>query len=428
MVLKTELHGRTSELCQSYQWLQWNGYILPGTYTGDAAAEALAVRHNAGFFDLSPFIKYHIQGAEAEAFLNRMLTRDVRRLAIGRGLYTPWCNAQGQVLQEGVVFRLGSEHFVLCATYPDLEWWMGHAQEYQVTIEDRSSLESVIALQGRLSANILQHVAEFDFNQLSYFGIIQTRLAGIPCLVSRTGYTGDLGYEFWVETQHAIALWDMLWEVGQSYGLMPCGLSALDILRVEAGFVMAGDRQPFESMSMGDFYGAACAQHTSEAVTPYELDLGWAVDLYKPNFIGRSALRKMAQVGTRRQLIGLEILAEPFEQQYRALGLTVDYPPKVSQWVIPLYLEQTNDQVGYVTSRVRSPHLQKYIAQGFIDSVILSSNASLEMECTVLHERRRTPVKIIERPFVNLARARKAQPLLEKSSTVSSLNRALVAS
>jgi glycine cleavage system aminomethyltransferase T len=124
----------------------------------------------------------------------------------------------------------------------------------------------------------------------------------------------------------------------------------------------------------------------------------------------------------------LEILAEPFEQQYRALGLTVDYPPKVSQWVIPLYLEQTNDQVGYVTSRVRSPYLQKYIAQGFVDSAIVSSNASLEMECTVLHERRRTPVKIVERPFVNLAHARKAQPLLEKPYTVSSLNRALVAS
>jgi aminomethyltransferase len=429
MVLKTELHRRTSELCQSYQWLMWNGYILPGTYTGNAAAESLAVRHNAGVFDLSPFIKYHVQGSDAEAFLNRMLTRDLRRLAVGRGVYTPWCNDQGQVLQEGVVFRLGSEHFVVCATYPDLEWWMSHAQGYQVKIEDRSSVEAVIALQGRLSANILQEIAEFDCNQLPYFGVIPTRLAGIPCTVSRTGYTGDLGYEIWGEAEHAIALWDAVWQAGQSYGLVPCGLLALDILRVEAGFVMAGDRQPFECMSMGDFYGAACAQHTAEAATPYELDLGWAVDLYKPPFIGRSALRKISQGGTLRQLVGMEILAEPFEQQYRALGLRVDYPPKVSQWVVPLYLEQTDHQVGYVTSRVQSPYLQKYIAQGFVDTTILKSNASLEMECTVLHERRRTPIKIVDRPFLQLPHARKAQPLLEKSIyTIPSLNRALVAS
>jgi aminomethyltransferase len=413
MAFKTALHERTSALCQSYQWLNWNNHVLPGTYSGDAAAEALAVRHHAGIFDLSPFAKYHISGLDAEAYLDQMLTRDLRRVAVGRGVYALWCNPEGQVLQEGVVLRRSSQDFLVCATYPDIEWWRNNAQGYQVDIIDRSLTDAVIALQGKQSAKILQQVAEFDCNQLPYFGVIQTRLAGIPCTVSRTGYTGDLGYEIWVETEQAIAIWDVLWEAGYPYGLQPCGLLALDILRVEAGFVMAGDRQPFEFMSMGDFCGAAWVQNQTEAVTPYELDLKWAVELDKPDFIGCTALRKVSQQGHIQQLVGLEILSKPFEQLYKALGISVDYPPKVAQWVVPLFLEGTDHQVGHVTSRVYSPYLQKYIAQGFLDCAVMRSGAAIEMECTVLRERRRTPIQVVERPFLNLPHARRARPLLE---------------
>jgi aminomethyltransferase len=410
MALKTALHDRTAVLCQTYQWLTWNDYVLPGTYSGDAAAEALAVRHTAGIFDLSPFAKYYIQGVEAAAFLDQMLTRDIHRVAVGRGIYALWCNQQGQVLQEGVVFRLSSQSFMVCATYPDLDWWTEHAQGYRVEVQDRSSIEAAIAIQGKQSAQILQQIAAFDCNQLPYFGVVQTYLAGVPCIVSRTGYTGDLGYEIWVNRESAITVWDALWDVGQSYGLQPCGLSALDILRVEAGFVMAGERKPFEFMGMGDFYGAAYAHHPTEAVSPYELDLGWAVDLDKPDFIGRAALQQIAEKGTTRQLMGLEILLEPFEQLYKALGIPVDYPPKVAQWVVPIYLKGTDRQVGHLTSRVYSPCLRKYIAQGFVD--IIFAGDFLEMECTVLHERRRTPIQVVERPFIHLPHARKASPLV----------------
>lgn len=386
----------------------WNGYVIPGTYSGDAAAEAMAVRQAAGIFDLSPFVKYYVQGVDAAAFLDQMLTRDIHRLAVGRGLYVSWCNSQGKVLQEGVVFRLSNQAFMLCATYPDLNWWVEHAQGYRVEIQDRSSIESTIALQGKQSAQILQRLGAFDCSQLPYFGVIQTHLAGVPCVVSRTGYTGDLGYEIWVNQASATAVWDALWDAGRPLGLRPCGLLALDILRLEAGFVMAGDRQPFEFMAMGDFYGAAFAHHPSETVSPYELDLGWVVDLDKPDFIGRTALQQIAEKGATRQLVGLEILSEPFEQLYEALGIPVDYPPKVAQWTVPIYIKGSYQQVGHVTSRVYSPYLRKYIAQGFVETVFAKD--ALEMECTVLHERRRTPIRVVERPFINLPYARKAIP------------------
>jgi aminomethyltransferase len=427
MLKGTPLHDRTSKLCQSFSWVTWGDYSLPGYYTNSVLEEALSMRYAAGLFDLSPFSKYHVHGRDAVKALNHIFTRDISKLKPMRGVYTTWCNFQGKVLQEGVVFRLTDDHFMICATYPDFDWFHQATQGYDVVILDRSKTEAAIALQGPNSCHILQELSEIDFKQLKYFDLARGNIGGVPCIISRTGYTGDLGYEIWVAADAAVKIWDAILTVGQPYGVYPCGLLALDVARVEAGFLLGGDSDSFAPMGMGDYTRASEACHEAQMVSPYEIGLDWAVDFTKDDFIGRDALYAEQQRGRQRCLVGIEVLSAPFEQLYASHDLKPDYPPRVAQWIVPLYSPRTGGQIGYVTSRVWSPYLRKYIALAFVDSAYAVPGTLAEMECTVLYERRRTPVVITERPFLKLGRARTANPFQKAEDVVPQLEKTVVA-
>jgi aminomethyltransferase len=410
MAKLTPLHERTAKLCESYIWVHWAGYVLPGVYIDSVQDESIIIRETAALIDVSPFQKYYFKGPDAKQVLNRVFTRNIDSVEIDHGIYVPWCDPDGKVRQDGTVFRLAEDYYLVCATEPDLPWFQNAAVGYDVEIQDKSAAEAVIALQGPNSYRVLQEVTSTDCSQLKYFGLTRSQIAGHPCLISRTGYGGDLGYELWVAAEDAIQIWDTLLANGDQYQLKPCGLLALDVARVEAGYLLPSpsQRTPLMGalMGYGDYVRTPDADTQAQKVTPFEIDMGWAVDLKKTDFIGREALLAEQSQGGKWQFIGVEIEREPFEALYTSVGLVPDYPPKVSGWIIPLYAGEGGRQVGHVTSRVWSKYLNSYIALGFVEPQFGMIGTELMMECTVLYERRMTPVKVASTPFFNSPRLR----------------------
>jgi aminomethyltransferase len=376
----------------------------------------LVIRHSAALFDLSPFPKYYVCGREALAFLNHLCPRNFTKVKNNQVAYTAWCDPDGKVRQEGTVFRFAEDAYAIYSGEPDLEWFQQVAVGYDVEIEDRSESKATLALQGPYSAQILQSISDIDFARLPYFGIARGRIADVPCVVSRTGFTGDLGYEIWLAADSAVRVWDAILAVGRDFDARPCGLLALDIARVEAGFILANANYPSalimgELMVRGDFCRSTDAVVDEQKVSPYEIRMGWTVDLSKSDFIGRQALAEEKRLGVKRQFVGIEIDRDAYEQLYADSGLQPDYPPRVAQWVVPLYAPHGGRQIGHITSRVWSPYLGKYIAVGFVETELATPGTLAEMECTVMFEQRRTPCRVAETPFFPSDRMRAANPL-----------------
>jgi aminomethyltransferase len=416
MSLISPLHSRTSRLCQSSIWIPWGKYIVPGCYGDSVKEESLAVRNSAALFDVSPFPKYRITGRDALDFLNYLCTRDFTNIKDNRVAYTAWCDPDGKVRQDGTVFRFSEEVYALYGSEPDLEWFNHVAEGYSVSVEDRSDAEATLSLQGPYSAKILQSISDINFSDLSYFAIAQGKIDGILCVVSRTGFTGDLGYEIWVDASDACQIWDAILAAGKKFDIRPCGLLALDVVRVEAGYILgsaalASSITMGELMTRGDFCRSTDALVDAQKVSPYEIGMGWAIDFTKDDFIGKQALIAEQKDGSRWKFVGIEIDQIQYEQLYRNAGLDTDYPPRVAQWVIPLYMPQGGRQVGHITSRVWSPNLDRYIAIGFIEPAFAEPDTLLEMECTVLFERRRTPCCIAKMPFFPSTRMKTKNPL-----------------
>ncbi len=416
MYTVSPLHSRTSRLCRSSIWIPWGGCILPGCYTDSIQDESLIIRHSAALFDLSPFSKYYVRGREALAFVNQLCPRNFTKVKDNHVTYTAWCDPDGKVRQEGTIFRFAEDAYAIYSGEPDLEWFRQVAAGYDVEIEDRSRAEATLALQGPYSARILQSISDIDFARLPYFGIARGRIADVPCVVSRTGFTGDLGYEIWLAASSAVRVWDAILATGRYVDARPCGLLALDIARVEAGFILANGTYPStlimgELMVRGDFCRSTAAIVDEQKVSPYEIGMGWSVDLSKADFIGRPALAEDQRLGVKRQFVGIEIDRDAYEQLYAGSGLQPDYPPRVAQWVVPLYALHGGRQIGHITSRVWSPYLGKYIALGFVETKWATPGAPAEMECTVMYERRRTPCWVAETPFFPSDRMRSAYPL-----------------
>ncbi len=388
------MHERTSALCRASNWRPWAGYLAAGSYDLYHDREYWAIRNAAGLIDVSPLYKYLIRGPDAVRFLDRLVTRNVRKCAVGRVMYTPWCDGDGKVIDDGTLARLGDDVFRLTSADPSLLWFHDNAGGMEVSFEDASASTAALALQGPNARKILQALTTTDLDGLRFFGVMDVDLGGIPVSVSRTGYTGDLGYEIWVEAERAIPLWDALVKAGRPYGIVPTGLMALDMARIEAGLVLV----------TVDYVPTHQALLESQKSTPLELGLEWTVDLGKENFVGRAALARQAKTGPEWRLRGLEIDWVSLERAYGSVGLPPVVPSTSWRTSVPVY--RGNSQVGYATSGCWSPLLKKYIALAHLRGSVGVPGTNLEMEVTVEHQRLRATATVVETPFFDPPRKR----------------------
>jgi len=394
MLKTTPFHSRTAPLCTSHAWRRWAGFVVASSYELSHEREYHAIRSSAALLDVSPLYKYLVRGKDAARLLDRVVTRDVVRAKMGDVLYTPWCDAAGKVLDDGTIARLDDQTFRMTSADPNLRWLEDNALGLDVAIEDVSESIAALALQGPSSRAILQALSDRDLAGLKYFRWTAARLRDIPVTISRTGYTGDLGFELWVDAAHAIALWDALVAAGAPYGITPAGLLALDVARIEAGLML---------MDV-DYVPARKALIESQMSSPFELDLGWTVNLEKEQFVGRSALIEQQRLGAQWQFVGIEVDWDALERLYAEVGLAPRLPTTAWRTSVPLYAD--GEQAGYATSGGWSPLLKKYIALAHLRSRWAAPDTRLEMEVTVEHRRRRAAARVVRKPFFNPERKR----------------------
>ncbi|MDH4040520.1 MAG: aminomethyltransferase family protein [Gammaproteobacteria bacterium] len=296
MMLRTPFHSRVAAACELNDWGTWKGYTTPRSYT-DVELEYFAIRSTTGVFDLSPMNKYRITGPDAEAYLNRMVTRDVSKIRVGRVGYTVWCNDAGQVMDDGTIFHLGENDYRLCAFARAVDWMHWSALGFDVQIVDESDEVAALAVQGPTSCATLLAMGLTGLEELKPFGLASFPFEGETLTVSRTGFTGDLGYELWIVPDKAELLWDRLFAAGKPHIIKPFGSDALDLARIEAGFLQAGV----------DFVPAESAVRNGRSRSPYELGLEWLVDMDKPVFNGRKALQRERAEGSRYRFAMLDV-------------------------------------------------------------------------------------------------------------------------
>lgn len=390
----TPFHARTSALMQGNQWRRWAGHTVASAYELTPEREYLAIRNACVIIDVSPLFKYHVRGADALRFLNRLVTRDLSKMAVGHLTYTPWCNSRGKVVDDGTIAKLSDTLFRLTAAESNYRWLHENAAGFDVQIEDVSDELGALALQGPRSRALLERLSGADLSGVKYHRFTHADLAGASTMVSRTGYTGDLGYEIWIPRERALAVWDALVEAGQSYGLQASGIWAMDVARIEAGLVMLDV----------DYTPAPKAFTDAQASSPYELGLGWAVHLDKGNFVGKKALQEEKQRGSPLSFVGLEIDHVAFGHAHDRLGLTTPYPFTPWRAVVPVH--QGRDQVGYATCGTWSPTLKKYIALAQVAPAVAAAGSTLSIDLMVDRARLPFTATVTPIPFFNPERKR----------------------
>jgi aminomethyltransferase len=395
MPIGTCFHSRTSALCESMSWRDWAGYFAVSTYEVHHEREYNAIRNASALIDISPLFKYRVTGPDATRLVDRVVTRDVPKMKVGQVAYTHWCDGRGKVIDDGTVSRLQEDVYRWTAADPSLRWFTLNRHGLDVAVEDISDRVGALALQGPTSRDILAACVEgTDISALKYFRVTSAHIAGIPVDISRTGYTGDLGYEIWVDASRGVALWDALMAAGRPYDITPTGMLALDVARIEAGLILLDV----------DYTGARKALIPSQAYTPYEIGLGRLVHLDKAPFIGQQALRKEAREGPDRQLVGVEVEWDDIERLHDEAGLAPQLPLTASRVSVPVY--RGSDQVGRATSSTWSPTLKKMIALASLSSNAAAPGTRLEMEFTVDHRRRQVGVTVAKLPFFDPPRKR----------------------
>ena len=391
MLKTTPFHERTAALCASHAWRRWAGHIVASSYELTHEREYHVIRTAAALFDVSPLYKYLVRGRDAARLLDLVVTRNVLKAGVGQVLYTPWCDHVGKVIDDGTVARLDEELFRMTAAEPSLRWLQDTAAGLDVDIADVSESTAALSLQGPAAWSILQSLGA---PPLKYLRIAPASLRGIPVTVSRTGYTGDLGFEVWVDHGSALPLWDTLMEAGRPYGIMPAGMLALDIARIEAGLMLIDV----------DYVPARKALIGSQSSSPYELDLAWTVNLDKERFIGRQALAAEKERGPQWRFVGIELEWNSLERLYAEVGLATRLPSAAWRTSVPIYAD--GEQTGYATSGGWSPLLKKYIALAHLRAPWTAPGTPLEMELTVEHRRKRAGARVVKKPFFDPPRKR----------------------
>jgi glycine cleavage system T protein (aminomethyltransferase) len=387
MLKTTPFHPRTSALVRAQTWRRWAGYQMASAYDPHPDREYAAIRNAAALFDVSPLHKYMIGGRDAARLLDRMITRDVTKLKPGQVYYTPWCDAAGKVVDDGTLSRLDEGTYRLTSADSSLRWIHLNAAGMEVGIDDVSDTVATLALQGPLSRAILSQLSPLPLSDLKYFRVARTTVRDIPVTVSRTGYTGDLGYEIWVGAADALPLWDALMEAGRPYGITPAGVWALDLARIEAGLIMLDV----------DYHSAHHALIESRKSSPFEINLGWAVSAAKGPFNGRRALAAERERGAAWGFVGLEIDWTSFERLFAAHRL----PPQISNvaWRTSVPVYAASVQAGYATSGCWSPLLKTPLALAHLEKPYVAAGTKVEIEVTVEHRRMRAAAVVRGLPF-----------------------------
>lgn len=394
MPIGTPFHSRTSALCASQNWRTWSGYFVASSYDVMHDYEYHAIRNSAGLIDISPLFKYDVRGKDALKLVDRVITRDAAKCAVGQALYGCLCENDGAVIQDGTVFRLAEDHFRFHLADQSLRWLKLNSVGLDLSIHEVSEQVAALALQGPNALKILERIVDAPLGQLRFFRLTSGKILDVPVIVSRTGYTGDLGYELWFDAEHAERVWDVLMEKGEAYGIKAAGLLALDVARLEAGFILLEV----------DYIGAEKAVIPTQLYSPFEIGLGWTVDLPKDHFVGAKALRQMNEVGPARQIVGLEINLDDYEYLYKEAGLAPHFPLAAWRGGVPLFKDDR--QIGHATTGAWSPALKKYIALATLEKKFVEPGTLLDMEVLVEYSRRTTAATVVKTPFFDPPRKR----------------------
>jgi aminomethyltransferase len=386
----TAFHERTLALCESLNYREWSGYYTVSVYEMTHEHEYNAIRNSAALIDISPLFKYRVTGRDATKLVNRVITRDINKVSIDQVIYCCWCDPQGKVIDDGTITRLGENDYRWTAADPSLRWFQQNSLGLNVQIEDISEKTAALALQGPTSGKLLKAVAEADIAKLKYFRVTHGKIAGVPVDISRTRYTGDLGYEIWAPWDSAVKVFDALMAKGKPFDIQPAGMIALDIARIEAGLILIEV----------DYNSSKRALIDDQKFTPGEIGLGKLVDLKKENFVGREALAQEAQRGgPKRSLVGLEINWSEVEALYEKIGMAPQVPGTASRLPVPVY--RGGRQVGKATSTTWSPTLKRMIALASVSKESATLGMTLSMELTVEAARKTVSAKIVPIPFFN---------------------------
>ncbi len=390
MLLKTPFHDRVEVLNQTYDWSHWAGHLVVDRYQMSEKFEYFAIRNSAAYFDTSPLYKYRFSGRDAERFLSGVLARDIRKCRVGQAQYTIWCDDRGFVLEDGVILRTGPDEFLLTAAEPNLAYFSDLVGYESVEIEDVSTEWAGLALQGPRSRRILSNLAP-EIADIGYFHVTPAKIGGAETIVSRTGFTGDLGYEIWVPSDEALGVWDAVVDASAGHGVVPFGQIALLMARLEAGLLLINV----------DFESSRFAFNDEHRSTPVELGFGWMFrDLDRP-FIGRNAIRRELADGTARwRLMGLVVDHADYDSKYRAAGLV---PPKDHHPVhedMMVYDDDVN-RVGYATSFMYSPMLQRHIALARVRPELAEPGTELNLEFTINHRYVQVGAHVAKLPLYN---------------------------
>jgi len=392
MPVGTAFHERTFALCQSLNYREWSGYYTVSVYEVHHEHEYSAIRNACALIDITPLYKYLITGKDATKLVNRVITRDIKKVAVGQVIYCCWCDEQGKVIDDGTITRLEENKYRWTAADPSLRWFRQNGLNMDVQIEDISERTAALALQGPTSGKLLKSAAEAEIANLKYFRMTSAKIAGVPVDISRTGYTGDLGYEIWVPWSDAVKVWDVLMDKGKQFDIHPAGMLALDVARVEAGLLLIEV----------DYTSSKKALIPLQKYSPYELGFGKMVHLDKENFVGKAALERDHKQAVPRQLVGLEIDWNEVEARYDKFGLTPAAPSQASRVPVPLYVD--GKQVGKATTTTWSPVLKKMIALASVDRVHSKLGTKLQMEITIEAMRQHVTAQVVKLPFFNPAR------------------------
>lgn len=394
MPIPSPFHERTAALCQSYRWKEWAGYYAVCAYDHCHEPEYLAVRHATGLLDVTPLFKYSVIGPDAAAFLARVMCRDIRKLKPGRVAYCSWCDERGKILDDGTVACLREHEYRVTSAEPAYFWLQRNRRGFQVTIEDITDDMAALALQGPTSKDLLSAATDADMSALKFFGHTSAQMDDLSIEITRTGFTGDLGYEIWGRRSDALRMWDALMKHGKAYGIQPIGLDALDMSRVEAGFILQGV----------DYFSAKHCITEAQTSTPFELDLGWTVQLNREPFVGSKVLQAEKDAGVKRLLVGLDIDWPATEALFERFGLPPGIPGEAWRDGKPVY--QGRRQVGRATSGTWSPILKKNVALATVDVAYTKPGTQLDFEITVEYERHTVPCTVVQKPFFDPERKR----------------------
>jgi len=395
----TPFHERTLALCESLNYREWSGYYTVGVYETHHEHEYNAIRNSAALIDISPLFKYRVTGRDATRLVNRVISRDINKVAIGQVIYCCWCDSEGKVVDDGTITRLGENDYRWTAADPSLRWFQQNALGLDVQLEDISEQTAALALQGPTSAKLLLAAADANIANLKYFRVAHGKIAGVPVDISRTGYTGDLGYEIWVPAAQAVKVWDSLMEKGKPFDIHPAGMIALDVARIEAGLILIEV----------DYTSSKKALIASQKFSPAEIGLGKLVDLKKENFVGRDALAAEAKKGgPARALVGLEVDWNEVEALFDKQGMAPQVPSMASRVPVPVF--RGGRQIGKATSTTWSPTLKKMIALAVVGREHSAIGSTLHVEMTVEAVRSTVAAKVVPLPFFNPPRKTATPP------------------